>query len=105
MVFEKFTRLFSGDSPEHAAHWRNFLPGDIFHELNSLVAETHKYRESYQKASHLREAQLWLALSEISLRLRAVEESLGISEETFGEKVQEELPKEVVERATGIKAE
>jgi len=100
MALDKIVKLFKVENPADKAHWRNQLPEDVSGELNSLVSTTQKYRESYKDTLHVREAQLWLALAEISMRLRAIEEKLGLIREEAPVQAGAELQKE-----TEVKAE
>ncbi len=80
MNIQKVMKFFTGDRPSDLTHWRHQLPDGVLAEMDSIIGGTKKYKASYKHALHIREAQLLLALTEMSMRLRAIEERLGMAE-------------------------
>ena len=57
--------------------WRQHLDSNVHSELNKLVRNTHKHRNAYKKTLKVRDAQLWVALAQMSKRLGQLEDQLG----------------------------
>jgi len=60
--------------------WRQHLNNDIHTELNQLVKKTHKHRNAYKKTMKVGDAQLWVALAQMSKRLNSIEQQIGLTE-------------------------
>ena len=79
---EQSTTDQSADAPEQKPQkkgsWRHHLDAGIHSELNKLVHHTHKHRHAYKRTLKIRDAQLWVALAQVSQRLSRLEEHAGI---------------------------
>jgi len=60
--------------------WRHHLDSNVHTELNKLVRNTHKHRNAYKKTLKVRDAQLWVALAQMSRRLSQMESQLGVQQ-------------------------
>jgi len=70
--------------------WRRHLSADLHSEMNKLVKETHKHRSAYKKTLKVRDAQLWVALAQVSKRLSSIETQLGIQETSGAEEPEDQ---------------
>jgi|ETN01SMinimDraft_4_1059930.scaffolds.fasta_scaffold19499_3 hypothetical protein len=61
--------------------WRHHLDEGLHNELNSLVQRTHSQRHAYKRTLKVRDAQLWVALAQMSKRLADIEGKLGLVSE------------------------
>ena len=68
-------------TPLKKGSWRHHLSDDLHSELNHLVYATHKHRHAYKKTLKIRDAQLWVALAQMSRRLGQLEAQLGVEGE------------------------
>ena len=67
--------------------WRDSLDSESAQDLNDLIVSALKHRQSYDKSSDPRVAQLWLAFVELYKRHAAVEKRLEACEEhLFGKR-------------------
>jgi len=60
--------------------WRQHLDANVHLELNKLVRNTHKHRHAYKKTFKVRDAQLWVALAQMSRRLSQLEGQLNVQQ-------------------------
>jgi hypothetical protein len=76
------TNAQSADAPEQKqtrkGSWRHHLDSGLHSELNKLVHHTHKHRHAYKRTLKVRDAQLWVALAQMSQRLSRLEQQAGI---------------------------
>ena len=57
-------------------NWRKVLPANVNSELNTVVSQTHPYRHAYKKALRVRDAQQWVAIAQLSERIKRLEAEL-----------------------------
>jgi hypothetical protein len=60
--------------------WRQHLDNDLHAELNQLLKKTHEHQHAYKKTMKVGDAQLWVALAQMSKRLKAIEQQIGLTE-------------------------
>lgn len=58
------------------ADWKELLSGKAQVELAELIEKARMHRSAYMQADDVKVAQLWTAITEISMDLKAIRESL-----------------------------
>jgi hypothetical protein len=58
------------------ADWKELLDGKAQVELAELIEKARQHRSAYMQADDVKVAQLWAAITEISMDLKAIGESL-----------------------------
>ena len=58
------------------ADWKELLSGKAQVELAELIEKARKHRSAYMQADDVKVAQLWAALTEISMELKSINETL-----------------------------
>ena len=59
------------------ADWKELLSGKAQVELAELIEKARQHRSAYMQADDVKVAQLWTALTEIAMDLKAIRESLN----------------------------
>ncbi|MFH1450822.1 MAG: hypothetical protein ABIF92_02475 [archaeon] len=57
--------------------WRNNLHPGLHSEINKLVHNTHNHRDAYKRTFDVKNAQLWVALAQLSKRITELENLAG----------------------------
>jgi hypothetical protein len=77
--------------PKSKGNWRKHLDSCMHCEINRIVKGTHNHKYAYKRTLNVRNAQLWVALAQMSQRVSELEIQLGV-------KSSEEVPVEVEEQ-------
>lgn len=66
----------SSFSMSMGSNWREKLPPELNQEINELASRTQEHRGAYQSTLKVRDAQQWVALAQLSKRIKELEKKL-----------------------------